>query len=176
MKINNIFLFLIFLFTLLLIMGCGQQTTQKTPQSTQKVQEAPIDKTPKATEEGKTSSGCDVFPDKLDACEQFSCEFKHPFTGEMMKRNIAGIVGGKCHYTEQMPNNGLMDCKYPESLRKAVAQYFRDSIAAESAGTEIKIDTGSGKTQAKYTIDGKEVENPAQESLDTGVCVVSGYN
>ncbi len=167
MKINNIFLFLISLLAFLLIVGCGQQV-QTTPNQKQ-MQEK------QATAEAEKSSGCDAFLSNLESCTPFTCEFQHPFTGEMMQRKIIGIDAGKCHYTEQMPNNGLMDCKYPESLRKAVVQYSKDLAAAESSSVESNIDFGSGETQTKYTIDGKEVENPLQEAIDTGVCVISGY-
>lgn len=124
---------------------------------------------------GKTIYGCDAFPDKLDLCETFSCEFEHPFTGEMMERKIIGLVNGKCQYTEEMPNNGKMDCEYSESLRKAIAQYYRDLAIAESVGTNIEANLGSGDVKTTYTIDGKEVENPLQEAMDSGECIISGY-
>ena len=123
----------------------------------------------------KTADGCDAFPDKLDLCESFLCEFEHPFTGEIMEKKIIGLVSDKCQYTEEMPNNGRMNCEYSESLRKAIAQYHRDLAIAESAGTSIEADLGSGDTETTYTIDGKEVENPLQEAMDTGQCVISGY-
>ena len=120
-------------------------------------------------------SGCDAFPNKLDSCESFSCEFEHPFTGELMEKKIIGLVDGKCQYTEEMPNNGKMDCEYTESLRKAVAQYHRDLAASESAGTNVKTDLRSGNVETTYTIDGKEVENPLQEAMTNGQCTISGY-
>ena len=164
---SMIFMMIIALMAMLLISGCGQQT-QPTTQPTQ--QQVQGEQPPEAE-----LSGCDAFPNKLDACESFSCEFEHPFTGEMMEKKIVGLVNGKCQYTEEMPNNGRMDCGYSESLRKAVAQYHRDIAAAESAGTQAKIDIVSGEVETKYTIDGKEVENPLQEAMDTGACTISGY-
>ena len=124
---------------------------------------------------GSELIACDAFPDKLDSCEVFSCEFEHLFTGEMMEKKIIGLVNDKCKYTEEMPNNGRMDCEYTESLRKAVAQYHRDFIASESVGISIKADLESGDVEATYNIDGKEVENPLQEAMSNGQCVISGY-
>ena len=92
-----------------------------------------------------------------------------------MERKILGLVNGKCQDTVEMPNNGRMDCEYSESLRKAVAQYYKDAAAAESAGISVKADLGSGEVETKYTIDGKEVENPLQEAMDSGACTISGY-
>ena len=74
-----------------------------------------------------------------------------------------------------MPNNSRMDWEYSESLRKAVTQYYRDVAAAESAGTSVKADLGSGKTETTSMIDGQEVENPLQEAMDSGACTISGY-
>ena len=121
-------------------------------------------------------SNCDVFPNKLDLCEPFSCEFKHLFVNEMMERKIVGLIDGRCQYIEEMPNNGEMNCKYPEGLRKAVAQYHRDLALAESIGTSVEAYLGSKNVKTTYTIDGKEVKNPLQEAIDNGQCVISGYN
>ncbi|MCK4670504.1 MAG: hypothetical protein KAT43_04835 [Nanoarchaeota archaeon] len=170
MKQKRIILLCIALLSVLVISGCGQKEAQSTQQ-----QEVPTEQVQEEQPAEAELSGCDAFPNKLDACEAFSCEFEHPFTGEMMEKKIVGLVNGKCQYTEEMPNNGRMDCEYSESLRKAVAQYHRDVAAAESAGTSAKIDIGSGETETTYTIDGEEVENPFQEAMDTGACTISGY-
>jgi len=123
----------------------------------------------------KTIDDCDAFPNKLDLCESFSCKFEHPFTGEIMEKKIIGLVNGKCQYTEEMPNNGKMDCEYSESLRKAVAQYHRDLVIAESAETIVEADLENSDIKITYTIDGKEVENPLQEATTNGQCIISGY-
>lgn len=123
----------------------------------------------------KTSNSCDVFPNKLDLCEPFSCKFEHPFTGEIMERKIIGLVNSKCQYTEEMPSNIRMDCEYSESLRKAVAQYYRDLAIAESVGTNVNADLGSGDVKMTYTIDGKVVDNPLQEAITNGQCIISSY-
>lgn len=161
------------LVTMFLISGCGQKA-QPTTQPIQQ-QEVPTEQVKEEPPAEAELSGCDAFPNKLDACEPFSCEFEHPFTGEMMEKKITGLSNGKCKYTEEMPNNGRMDCEYSESLRKAVAQYHRDLATAESAGTSVKADLGNGETETTYTIDGQEVENPLQEAMDSGACTISGY-
>lgn len=121
-----------------------------------------------------------TFEDHLSACSKYKTTFIHPFTEETMEKEILGIIDGKCDYIEQMPNNGKMECKYTESERKAVAQYSRDLATAESFGTDVSAhadfaDLESGKQKTKYTINGKIVENPLQEAIDSGVCVISGY-
>ena len=47
--------------------------------------------------------------------------------------------------------------------------------AAESAGTNVNVNLGSGEQKTTYTIDGKIVENPLQEAMNSGMCAVSGY-
>ena len=126
-------------------------------------------------QETELSANCDAFPDMLSSCKKYKCQFIHPLTGENMKREILGIIDGKCVYLEEMPNGGQMECKYTESFGKVIAQYYRDSFAAESMEFSININLGSGELTSTYIIDGKEVENPLQEALDSGVCVVSGY-
>jgi len=118
---------------------------------------------------------CDAFADKLDSCTKYKCQFIHPFTNEPMEKEILGIIDGTCNYIEQMPNSGKMECKYTESMRKAIVKYYQDLAASGSAGTEVHTDLGSGNTKTKYTIDGKEVSNPLDEAMTNGQCVISGY-
>ncbi len=94
-----------------------------------------------------------------------------------MKREILGIIGGKCNYVEQMPNNGLMTCKYTESQRIVAAQAHEDFAQAESFGFGISGTISSDESEAEftYTLDGEEVDNPIQEFMNTGVCIISGY-
>lgn len=121
------------------------------------------------------AENCNTFPDKLDSCLPYKCQFQHQLTGQTLIKEITGLNGDKCSYSEQMPNNGNMECQYTENMRKAVAQYYKNMASAESVGTSVNINLGSGEQKTKYTIDGKEVENPLQEAMDTGQCVVSGY-
>ena len=91
-----------------------------------------------------------------------------------MTREIVGIADGKCSYIEQMPNNGEMSCKFTETMREGVAQYYKDVAKAESGGTSVQTNS-NGESQIIYTIDGKQVKNPLQEAILNGQCVVSGY-
>ena len=116
-----------------------------------------------------------VFADKLSSCTKYKTTFKHPLTGETLEKEILGIISGKCDYVEQMPNGGKMECKYSESERIAAAQYYKDVASAESAGTSVNTNLGNGEQKTTYTINGKVVDNPLQEAMNTGVCVISGY-
>lgn len=100
------------------------------------------------------------FADKLENGEPYVMEFVHPITKETMKREIVGIVDGKCLMVEQMPNKGRMECRFSEEMRKAVADFYRSMPNSE------------GKT---YLVGGKEVDNPLQEAMDCGDCVILGY-
>lgn len=119
---------------------------------------------------------CDIFSDKLDSCTEYKCQFTHPLTGDLLIKEIVELKSdGKCVYVEEMPNGGKMKCEYTESMRKAIVQYYNDLKNSESSGAEINF-TSNGNLKVKYTIDGKEVENPLQEALNNGQCVISGYD
>ena len=165
-----------------------KETTQTTPQAQPKQEQKPVVQEPAKTTPSPASSkpkveepkevaaaNCGAFPDKLSSCAKYKCQFVHPFTGETMEKEITGIVGGKCNYVEQMPNNGKMECNYTASQRTVAAQYYKDVAAAESTGTSMNLDLGSGEQKTTYTIDGKEVENPLQTFMTDGTCVISGY-
>jgi hypothetical protein len=74
-----------------------------------------------------------------------------------------------------MPNGGKMECRYSPESGKAVAQYYRDLANSESFGTKASMSLPEGKQKIKYTINGKEVENPLEECLKNGECIISGY-
>jgi len=116
-----------------------------------------------------------VFADKLSSCSKYKTTFKHPFTGEILQKEILGVINGKCNHVEQLPNSGKMECKYTESERKAVAQYYKDAAAAESVDTSVSADLVSGKQDKTYSINDKVVDNPIQEALNSVICVISGY-
>ena len=128
---------------------------------------------PYEVKSGETAQDLLLFAQKLEKGEPHLMKFKHPFTGEDLEREIIGIVDGKCEYTEGMPNGGKLECHYSPESRKAVAQYYRDLSNSDSSGTKVSL---SGEVQkTTYTIDGKEVENPLQECLKNGECLISGY-
>ena len=78
-------------------------------------------------------------------------------------------------YVEQMPNGGKMECKYVESDRITVAQYYKDMANAESEEVNISGNLFNEKPKITYKVNGKEVENPLQAALNNGTCVISGY-
>jgi len=121
----------------------------------------------------KPNSNCKDFVNKLSSCAKYKCFFLHPMVGGPMNREISGIVDGKCVYTEEMPNNGKMVCKYDENTRKNVVSFYKNMFSAMSSGAKISMEGGTdGST---YTINGKESVNPLQEAMDNGQCVIFGY-
>ncbi|MBU1018558.1 MAG: S-layer homology domain-containing protein [Patescibacteria group bacterium] len=109
----------------------------------------------------------------LASCTEYEDTFIHLLTGEDMTREITSIEDNLCHYYEEMPNGGEMNCQYTEEARESVAQYYIDLAEADTQSFSISI-TLEGASST-YTIDGIEVENPLQEATDNGMCVVSGY-
>ena len=115
------------------------------------------------------------FINKLEDCQPYKKRFKHPLTREILLREIIGEEEGKCYYTEEMPNGGKMECRYSLEQRKVVAQYYKYWLSDRAEETSISIKIPQGESKTIYKLDGKEVANPLQECLNSGACVVSGY-
>ena len=112
--------------------------------------------------------------ENLESCSTFTQEFEHPFTGATFERNITKSSDAECTFTESMPNGFLMTCNFSEEARKSVATYYRDLAAADSFGTETSQSMGEEDKQSiTYKINGKEVDNPLQASMENGTCIVS---
>lgn len=115
---------------------------------------------------------CLLLPEKLSSCTPYKCQFTHPFTGELTAREITGIVNEKCNYTEEIPNNGKMECNYTENERKSVAQYYKDTYTTKPS---IKIKGSINLQTGEATVDGKPYTNPLREAMNNGTCTISGY-
>jgi hypothetical protein len=118
----------------------------------------------------KIAGTCEDFPDKLEQCTKYSCEFMHPIMGGQMEKEIR-MVGDKCNYTEELPNNGLMECNFTESQRKIAAAYYRSVAGSTSFKMKVTIDLGSGEVET----DGAGLEQ-AMTKMMNDVCVFTGYD
>ena len=142
------------------------------PDAEQNSPQLPSIPDPESTEPGIASvaEDCSNLAEMLDSCTPHTCLFTHPFTGEEMQREIVGLTGDNCSYTEQMPNDGKMDCIYNKDQRLAMADYYETSLKAESIESNINVLDGVSIT----TIEGEAVENPLDSFLADGTCIVSG--
>ena len=118
-----------------------------------------------------------IFAEKLSSCIKYKITFKHLLTKEILEKEILGIINGKCNYVEQTPNGGKMECKYSESERMAVAQLYKDMAEAVLSGKDwnIRVRLENGESKSTYTMNGKVIDNPLQEVMNNGSCVISGY-
>ena len=92
-----------------------------------------------------------------------------------MEREVIGMTGDKCKYVEQMPGDMEMVCEYTEDMRNAMADMYELLDSGASMGTSSSTDMGAGETTTTYTIDGKEVENPLEEAINSGQCTIPTY-
>lgn len=127
------------------------------------------------SEQVATKLECKIYLNELNTCTKSKCKFEHPLTGDILEREIFGIINGKCKYVEQMPNGGKMECNYTDSKRKVAARYYKDSDGAESTETNLKANLETGESTITYKIDGKIVDNPMVTFMSDGTCVISGY-
>ena len=93
----------------------------------------------------------------LENCAPFSCKYKHPlFGGLLMEKKIIGFKNEKCHTTEEMPNNGRIECFYPNAIRKEIVK-------------QMKSHLNPSRQAASNS------PNLLQEAMDKGYCQVHGY-
>ncbi|MCB1754638.1 MAG: hypothetical protein KDJ38_03900 [Gammaproteobacteria bacterium] len=118
------------------------------------------------------------FSGHLETCTPYEAVIIHIMTGDELSRKIVGMEAGKCIYIEEMPQGGKMTCKYPESMLTPIAAYYRKAAKAESFSVNVKSSYSDSafESESTYSLNGKVVENPLQEVLENGVCVISGYS
>ena len=123
-----------------------------------------------------------AFAEKLEKGEVYKGTFIHPLMGGKMTRELKGMVDGKWTSIEQMPNGGKMVCKFSDERRRGMAQYYKDTAKAFAKGSKMsfssksKFGSSGNETKSTTKIDGKEIRNILQEMLDSGECVVLGYD
>lgn len=117
---------------------------------------------------------CGEFPDMLDACTNYTCEFTNPTSGEKLMREISGINNNLCIYSEEAPGGYVMECKLSEEERKVIAQYYDDYAILQFLKTDSIADTSIRRKviNKTYELNGKIINNPLEEAVKSGLCVV----
>ena len=116
---------------------------------------------------------CAEFPNMLENCETYTCEFTHILTGEMMTRSIFQNSDGTCGYIEEMPEGGKMECNYSLSMLKDMADFYRNTLNTD-VGFSTKVDTETKESITTYVINGIEYESALAKAINDGTCVISG--
>lgn len=117
---------------------------------------------------------CDGYAAHLRTCAPFVCRFRHPITRKPMQKEIVGIVAGKCRTTEQMPNNGVLECTLSPARQAAIASELRTLEAAKTLDAEGSIGA-AGKARTTLKADGRRVGNALEDAANAGECRVAGY-
>ena len=118
------------------------------------------------------------FPGAIYNCSAFEGTFAHPITSEPMRRQVYGVVGGRCHYEEEMPASGRMICHYSLERLTSLATYHSnyelyDRLEPVSRNEFI---AGEAITTTSWTLDGRPYEHPIDAAMTAGECVVRGYD
>jgi hypothetical protein len=116
---------------------------------------------------------CKTYAEKLENCTAFTCEYSHPMFKQVMKKSIVGIKNGKCETTEEMPNNGRLDCLLSPQSQKGIVKQLKEASSQPVTGdTKVRMNLNSGST----TVNGKSVDSdPLNTAMSNGECRVSGY-
>jgi len=135
---------------------------------------------------------CSVWPDKLQYCVKYKCQYIHPFTQEIMIREISGFSSDLCIYKEDMPGGFVMTCQFPRNLRLDVADYYRSidedtiiSVEGKVSFSESQVTylapgvtvNGSSQLATGSSIelleDQIKTDNPMERALEEGICQIS---
>ncbi len=128
----------------------------------------------------KSSAGPEqqALAEHLETCSPLEQKFAHPFTGDFLTRSIKGLSGENCHYVEELPANGRMECFYPREKLAQIADFYLHPERFD--GAEIRSRTefvdGEPVSTTEYIVDGKPVFHPLNDSIEKGECQVLGYN
>ncbi|MGB2579192.1 hypothetical protein AAIR98_001111 [Elusimicrobium simillimum] len=110
----------------------------------------------------KAADPCANFPAYMTNCTPFKCNFKHPMTGESMLRNISGLDKNKrCLYREQMPESGLMTCRFAQRELPAVADVYRKASALDPLSIQFSTEPKIADTVS------------IQKYIDNGTCTIT---
>lgn len=116
-------------------------------------------------------------PAAIYDCEEYNETFRHPWTGDQMRRTVFGIIEDRCHFGEQLPGGGLLTCQFSMERLPAVADFYANAEKYENM--EISSNTeffdGVAVTTNTYIVDGEPYDHPIDVALRDGECVVSGY-
>src|SRR5699024_9141069 len=105
-------------------------------------------------------------PHHLEECTAYSETFTHTMIGDELNKEVMGLdEDGLCKYKEEMPNGGLMECKFSKETRLVMARYYKNE-ARYSSFAGIKI---------TYILNGKTVESLLDVVMNNGDCTISGY-
>ncbi|HEX5694217.1 MAG TPA: hypothetical protein VFY00_06325 [Arenimonas sp.] len=76
-----------------------------------------------------------AFAASLEACVAASHRSPHPFvSGFVIEHQISGLEDGRCNYSQSMPGNMRMECKFSDAGRNAMALEFREMAAGRMSG------------------------------------------
>ena len=118
------------------------------------------------------------FPGALYNCSAFEETFAHPITSEPMERQVHGVVGGRCHYEEEMPASGRMICHYSLERLTSLATYHSNYELYDRLEpvTRNEFVAGQAITTTTWELDGRPYEHPVDAAMVAGECVVMGYS
>lgn len=114
---------------------------------------------------------CDTYPEKLTTCQQFTCQYQHPFTGTTETREIVGKKNGLCYTKDSLPNNGQQICRLPQAYLAPMAK----QVEAVFGGFENSKASFSTSGDNRLVIDDVEIEDVMNKAIQEDICIIVGY-
>ncbi|TRD23439.1 hypothetical protein [Palleronia caenipelagi] len=95
-----------------------------------------------------------AYANALEACEPYSCRFKHPFDGKSHVRSVIGREGDLCLTWQSMPNDGTETCRLDDETRQVLVEGTRFSVEiyalSKERGEPLESRTSLSDDGAKY--------------------------
>lgn len=108
----------------------------------------------------------------IGECKPFGELAVNPYTGDSLWREIEGVRDGRCVYTEDLPRNQRLTCRYELSRLPRIAEFYAHPERYENLDVSMRSQLVGGKmvTTAVYSRNGEPVDHPLADVFDTGEC------
>ena len=108
----------------------------------------------------------------IATCDPFGELFSNPYTGDSLWREIEGVVDGRCVYSEDVPGNMRMNCRYEMDRLPRIADLYANPEKYEDLSIRMQshLEDGELVTVTSYSRDGEPVDYPLADVFETGEC------
>ncbi|MEZ5960813.1 MAG: hypothetical protein R3C30_10380 [Hyphomonadaceae bacterium] len=83
----------------------------------------------------QASVSCPAFADAMERCAPAACSQRHPFMRSFqIDHRVSGLEGDRCAYTQTMPGDMLMTCRFTPEGRAEMAGQIREMERGNLSG------------------------------------------
>lgn len=107
------------------------------------------------------AANCESFAEALRACAPAACRQPHPIVPNFtIEHRVTGVEDGACAYTQSVPGDMHMSCRFSERGRMEVAEQMQDMLSGRQTNFSFSFSTS----------------DPAQDTALTRECALLDSN